>query len=156
MTGRTSRTPSCARHRTRIACVVTTEPRRASGANRSPGPDQRTNHAKRSAQGVLTSAAFQRSVAAGRQRVEMMPDRQPKRADVAVAAPDALAAVAAEAPRRVEAAPAQLGWLIFWMSGTLAAFIVAALSVRALSDSLNAFEMMTIRSAGGLAILLAI
>jgi drug/metabolite transporter (DMT)-like permease len=85
----------------------------------------------------------------------MLQDRQPKRADVAVAAPDAIAAVGAEAPLRVEAAPAQLGWLIFWMSGTLAAFIVAALSVRALSHSLNAFEMMTIRSAGGLAILLA-
>jgi drug/metabolite transporter (DMT)-like permease len=40
------------------------------------------------------------------------------------------------------------------MSGTLVAFIVAALSVRTLSGTLNAFEMMTIRSAGGLAILL--
>ena len=85
----------------------------------------------------------------------MLRDRQPKRADVAVAGPDALAAVTAAVPPRAEAAPAQLGWLIFWMSGTLAAFIVAALSVRALSHSLNAFEMMTIRSAGGLAILLA-
>ena len=51
--------------------------------------------------------------------------------------------------------PAHLGWLIFWMSGTLTAFIIAALSVRALSHTLNAFEMMTIRSAGGLVILLA-
>jgi drug/metabolite transporter (DMT)-like permease len=50
--------------------------------------------------------------------------------------------------------PARLGWLMLWMSGTLIAFIVAALSVRALSNTLNAFEMMTIRSAGGLAILL--
>ena len=56
------------------------------------------------------------------------------------------------APRR---APAQLGWLLFWMSGTLTAFIIAALSARALSHSLNAFETMTIRSAGGLIILFA-
>jgi len=41
------------------------------------------------------------------------------------------------------------------MSGTLTAFIVAALSVRALSHHFNAFEMMTVRSAGGLVILLA-
>ena len=51
--------------------------------------------------------------------------------------------------------PARLGWLVLWMSGTLAAFIVAAVSVRALSSSLNAFEMMTVRSAGGLVILAA-
>src|SRR5262245_54908622 len=49
----------------------------------------------------------------------------------------------------------RIGWLLLWMSGTLASFIVAAVSVRALSDSLNAFEMMSIRSAGGIAILLA-
>src|ERR1044072_9717314 len=42
------------------------------------------------------------------------------------------------------------------MSGTLTAFIVAALSVRALQDTINAFEMMTIRSAGGLVILCAL
>jgi drug/metabolite transporter (DMT)-like permease len=57
------------------------------------------------------------------------------------------------------AAPAQgvsrLGWLLFWMSGTLMSFVVAAVSVRALSHSLNAFEMMSVRSAGGIAILLA-
>jgi drug/metabolite transporter (DMT)-like permease len=40
------------------------------------------------------------------------------------------------------------------MSGTLISFILAAVSVRALSHSLNAFEMMSVRSAGGLAILL--
>jgi drug/metabolite transporter (DMT)-like permease len=39
------------------------------------------------------------------------------------------------------------------MSGTLIAFIVAALSVRALKGTLNAFEMMSIRSTGGLVIL---
>lgn len=49
--------------------------------------------------------------------------------------------------------PARLGWLIFWMSGTLISFIVAALSVRTLADKLSAFEMMSVRSAGGLIIL---
>jgi len=65
-------------------------------------------------------------------------------------APEAVPTVASP-----EARPAQLGWLLFWMSGTLTAFIIAALSARALSHSLNAFETMTIRSAGGLAILFA-
>jgi drug/metabolite transporter (DMT)-like permease len=51
------------------------------------------------------------------------------------------------------ATPARLGWLIFWMSGTLLSFIVAALSVRMLSTKLSAFEMMSVRSAGGLIIL---
>ena len=41
------------------------------------------------------------------------------------------------------------------MSGTLTAFIVAAISVRALSHHFNAFELMTVRSFGGLVILLA-
>ena len=45
----------------------------------------------------------------------------------------------------------RLGWLTLWMSGTLAAFIVAAVSVRALSRSMNPFEMMTVRNAGGMA-----
>ena len=49
--------------------------------------------------------------------------------------------------------PARLGWLIFWMSGTLLSFIVAAVSVRMLSAKLSAFEMMSVRSAGGLIIL---
>ena len=49
--------------------------------------------------------------------------------------------------------PARLGWLIFWMTGTLLSFIVAALSVRTLADKLTAFEMMSVRSAGGLIIL---
>jgi drug/metabolite transporter (DMT)-like permease len=51
------------------------------------------------------------------------------------------------------ASPARLGWLIVWMSGTLFSFIVAALSVRMLSEKLNAFEIMSVRSAGGLIIL---
>src|SRR5947209_8015245 len=51
------------------------------------------------------------------------------------------------------ASPARLGWLIVWMSGTLLSFIVAALSVRMLSAKLSAFEIMSVRSAGGLIIL---
>ena len=53
----------------------------------------------------------------------------------------------------VASSRARLGWLALWMSGTLAAFIVAAISVRALSKTFNAFEIMTVRSAGGLVIL---
>src|SRR4051812_30156982 len=49
--------------------------------------------------------------------------------------------------------PSKIGWLVFWMSGTLLAFVVAAVSVRAMSKTFNAFEMMTLRSAGGLVIL---
>ena len=67
-----------------------------------------------------------------------------------VTAPEALPTAAPPHPE-----PTRVGWLIFWMSGTLGAFIIAALSVRALSHSLNAFEMMTVRSFGGLVILLA-
>ena len=54
------------------------------------------------------------------------------------------------------ATPSNILWLALWMSGTLLSFIVAALSVRALQKSINAFEMMTIRSAGGLVILFAL
>jgi drug/metabolite transporter (DMT)-like permease len=70
--------------------------------------------------------------------------------------PVAPVVTASHATRPTDAArsPARLGWLVVWMSGTLIAFIVAAISVRTLSSTLNAFEMMTIRSAGGLAILL--
>src|SRR5436190_19915045 len=82
-----------------------------------------------------------------------MPDlSRPANGTGEVAAPEG--APVADPLRRVEAS-GQLGWLIFWMSGVLTAFIVAALSVRALSDTLNAFEMMTVRSFGGLVILLA-
>jgi drug/metabolite transporter (DMT)-like permease len=51
------------------------------------------------------------------------------------------------------ASPPRIGWLICWMSGTLLSFIIAALSVRALSPQLSAFEIMSVRSAGGLVIL---
>jgi drug/metabolite transporter (DMT)-like permease len=50
-------------------------------------------------------------------------------------------------------APSQIGWLIVWMSGTLISFIISAVSVRAMSKTFNAFEMMSLRSAGGLVIL---
>jgi drug/metabolite transporter (DMT)-like permease len=49
--------------------------------------------------------------------------------------------------------PSKIGWLILWMSGTLFSFVISAVSVRALSKTFNAFEMMTLRSAGGLVIL---
>jgi len=69
--------------------------------------------------------------------------------DAAQATGGTSAAPAAPAPL----APARLGWLIFWMSGTLTGFVVAALSVRAMQNALNPFEIMTIRSAGGIVIL---
>jgi drug/metabolite transporter (DMT)-like permease len=84
-----------------------------------------------------------------------MPERHPASARKAVV-PSSTTGMADELP-----APAgysnvfRLGWLLLWMSGTLTSFIVAAISVRALSGSLNAFEMMSVRSAGGLVILLA-
>jgi drug/metabolite transporter (DMT)-like permease len=49
--------------------------------------------------------------------------------------------------------PSKIGWLIVWMSGTLVAFVISAVSVRAMSKTFNAFELMTLRSAGGLVIL---
>jgi len=68
-----------------------------------------------------------------------MPDfSRPADGTEEVAAP--AMASAADPPHRIEAS-GQLGWLVFWMSGVLTAFIIAALSVRALADTLNAFEM---------------
>src|SRR6185503_7075876 len=58
--------------------------------------------------------------------------------------------------RRPDGQPARLGWLMFWMSGTLLAFIMGAVSVRALAKSLSVFEMMTVRAAGSLLILVAV
>ena len=69
-------------------------------------------------------------------------------------AKEANVAAAAAGPA-APTARSRLGWLTFWMSGTLLAFMAMAVSVRALAHSLDAFEMMTVRSAGGLAILLA-
>jgi len=76
-----------------------------------------------------------------------------------VAGADAIpqaAAASRESGTSVQALSPNLLKLALWMSGTLTAFIVAALSVRALQDTINAFEMMTIRSAGGLVILCAL
>jgi drug/metabolite transporter (DMT)-like permease len=46
-------------------------------------------------------------------------------------------------------------WLALWMAGAIASYIAAALSVRALAKSLSVFEIMSVRSAGGLVFLLA-
>jgi len=51
--------------------------------------------------------------------------------------------------------PAKLGWLVLWMTGTLLSFIIGALSVRALASRLSVFEMMTVRTAGSVLILIA-
>jgi drug/metabolite transporter (DMT)-like permease len=51
---------------------------------------------------------------------------------------------------------ADIAWLSLWMTGTLLSFTVVAVSVRALAGALSAFEMMTVRSAFGLAVMLAI
>jgi drug/metabolite transporter (DMT)-like permease len=56
----------------------------------------------------------------------------------------------------VVSAGSQLGWLTFWMSGTLISFIVGALSVRALADHLTVFEMMSVRCAGSLILMTAL
>lgn len=44
--------------------------------------------------------------------------------------------------------------LAFWMTGTLLSFSVTALSVRALAKVLSVFEIMSVRSGSGLAVLL--
>jgi len=51
---------------------------------------------------------------------------------------------------------ADIVWLSLWMSGTLLSFTVMAISVRALAGALSAFEMMSFRSAFGLAVMLAL
>jgi drug/metabolite transporter (DMT)-like permease len=79
----------------------------------------------------------------------MLHQRQSTTADDAAA----VSPTTGVAPSNAQSASFRLGWLAFWMSGTLISFIVVALSVRTLSDRLNAFEMMSIRSAGGLLIL---
>ena len=47
-------------------------------------------------------------------------------------------------------------WLALWMAGAIASYIAAAVAVRALAKSLTVFEMMSVRSASGLAFLLAL
>jgi drug/metabolite transporter (DMT)-like permease len=49
-----------------------------------------------------------------------------------------------------------LFWVVFWMACTLLSFSAAALSVRALAKVFTVFEIMTIRSGSGLAILVAL
>jgi len=83
-----------------------------------------------------------------------MPDRDTVDAKQAVAPSSTTAIVAGRPSGGARSEPFRLLWLMLWMSGTLMSFIVAAISVRALAHSLNAFEMMTVRSAGGLVILL--
>jgi drug/metabolite transporter (DMT)-like permease len=50
----------------------------------------------------------------------------------------------------------RVAWLALWMAGAIASFIAAALAVRALAKSLSVFEIMSVRSAGGLCFLLAL
>jgi drug/metabolite transporter (DMT)-like permease len=47
-------------------------------------------------------------------------------------------------------------WLALWMAGAITSYIATALAVRALAKSLSVFEMMSVRSAGGLAFLLVV
>jgi drug/metabolite transporter (DMT)-like permease len=51
---------------------------------------------------------------------------------------------------------ADVAWLSLWMAGTLLSFTLMAISVRALAGTLSAFEMMAVRSAFGLAVMLAL
>jgi drug/metabolite transporter (DMT)-like permease len=60
------------------------------------------------------------------------------------------AAIAAHSPR------SRVVWLAVWMAGAIASYIAAALAVRALAMSLSVFEIMSVRSAGGLAFLLVL
>ena len=50
----------------------------------------------------------------------------------------------------------QVGRVVFWMTGALLSFSASALAIRALGNDLNIFEILTIRSGGGLIILLAL
>jgi drug/metabolite transporter (DMT)-like permease len=50
----------------------------------------------------------------------------------------------------------QIGRVVFWMAGTLLSFSVIAVAIRALAGTLSLFEILTVRSAIGLTILLAI
>jgi drug/metabolite transporter (DMT)-like permease len=74
----------------------------------------------------------------------------PRRAE---AAQDAIQQSLREGTDLSGPAPSKIGWLVFWMSGTLISFIISAVSVRAMSKTFNAFEMMSLRSTGGLVIL---
>jgi drug/metabolite transporter (DMT)-like permease len=64
----------------------------------------------------------------------------------------------AAAPRAATASMrrADIAWLSLWMTGTLLSFTTVAVSVRALAGALSAFEMLAVRSAFGLAVMLAL
>jgi drug/metabolite transporter (DMT)-like permease len=49
-----------------------------------------------------------------------------------------------------------LGRVVFWMGGALISFSVQAVSIRALAHALNVFEMLSIRTGFGLAVLLTL
>jgi drug/metabolite transporter (DMT)-like permease len=49
-----------------------------------------------------------------------------------------------------------IGRVLVWMSGALLSFAAMAVSVRELADALNVFEMLSIRSASGLLVLLGL
>jgi drug/metabolite transporter (DMT)-like permease len=51
---------------------------------------------------------------------------------------------------------ASIGRVVLWMSGVLLSFTIMAVSIRALARTFNVFEILAIRNAAGLAILLAI
>src|SRR6476646_7839496 len=98
---------------------------------------------------LLTDALLLRSVARKKVRVEMTD--WPHSREPGAQSPSTYDWQGAGVARDQRgASPARLGWLIVWMSGTLLSFIVAALSVGALSTQFSAFEMMSVRSAGGL------
>jgi drug/metabolite transporter (DMT)-like permease len=69
------------------------------------------------------------------------------------AAPLGGATVSVEHPPRGERS--RILSLALWMAGAILSYIAAALAVRALAKSLNVFEIMSVRSASGLLILLA-
>ena len=50
----------------------------------------------------------------------------------------------------------RIGRVVLWMSGVLLSFSVMAVSIRALARTFNVFEILAIRNAAGLAILLAL
>jgi drug/metabolite transporter (DMT)-like permease len=50
----------------------------------------------------------------------------------------------------------RVAWLALWMAGAIASYIAFALAVRDLAKSLSVFEMMSFRSASGLAFLFAL
>jgi drug/metabolite transporter (DMT)-like permease len=62
------------------------------------------------------------------------------------------------APRRAKSSidGADVAWLSLWMVGTLLSFTTMAICVRAIAATLSVFEMMSVRSAFGLAFMLVL